>query len=100
MGRKKAPSRGLKNREDDLIAAATDLAEKQLREGTASSQIIAHYLKAGSVKQQLELEQLRQNNLLLEAKTDALKSAAAETELYESVIEALKAYNGEEDEIV
>lgn len=37
-------------RENQLIALAVDLAEKQMREGTASAQVITHYLKLGSTK--------------------------------------------------
>ena len=43
-------------REQQLVAMATDLAEKQLRDGTASSQVITHYLKLGSTRERLEQE--------------------------------------------
>ena len=54
-------------RENQLIYLATDLAEKQLREGTASSQVITHYLKLGSTKEKLEREKLAEENNLLRA---------------------------------
>ena len=63
------------SRENQLIALSVDLAEKQLREGTASSQVITHFLKLGSTKNQLELEKIRHENALLEAKTQSLQSA-------------------------
>ena len=62
-------------RENQMIALAGNLAEKQLQEGTASSQVITHYLKLGSSKYQLENEKLREENKLLVAKTEALQSA-------------------------
>ena len=38
------------SRENQMIALAIDLAEKQLQEGTASSQVITHFLKLGTTK--------------------------------------------------
>ena len=68
------PALSVENREMQLGSLAVDLAEKQLREGTASSQIITHYLKAGSAREQLELERLRSENEMLKAKAKALES--------------------------
>lgn len=81
-------------RENQLIALAMDEAERQLREGTASSQIIAHFVKQGTVKAQLELERLRHENALLEAKTEALQSAQRMEELYANAIKAMQRYSG------
>ena len=82
-------------RENQMIALATDLAEKQLREGTASSQVITHFLKLGSTKEQLELEKLKRENRLLEAKSDALESAARVEELYLKAIQSFGIYHGD-----
>ena len=81
-------------RENQLIALASDLAEQQLREGTASSQVITHYLKLGSMKERLEREKLEQENALLRAKTESLQSAKRVEELYESALKAMKNYSG------
>ena len=86
-------------RENQLIYLATELAEKQLREGTASSQVITHYLKLGSSKEKLEKEILEKNRDLLVAKTDALKSAKHIEELYANAISAMKSYSGHGDDI-
>ena len=61
-------------RENQLVSLAVDLAEKQLREGTASSQVISHYLKLGTSREQLEQERLRRENKLLEARVEAIES--------------------------
>ena len=81
-------------RENQLIYLATDLAEQQLRDGTASSQVITHYLKLGSSKERLEQEILKENKKLLTAKTEALQSAKRIEELYAEAIAAMKRYSG------
>ena len=85
-------------RENQLIALAVDLAEKQLREGTASSQVITHYLKLGSTKERMEKEMMQEQIKLLTAKTEALQSAKHVEELYAEAITAFKRYNGQYDE--
>ena len=82
-------------REMQLTSLAVDLAEKQLLEGTASSQIITHYLKAGSTREQLELERLRSENEMLRAKTKALASAEDQKVLLEKALKAFTEYSGE-----
>ena len=82
------------SRENQLIALSVDLAEKQLREGTASSQVITHFLKLGSTKNQLELEKIRHENALLEAKTQSIQSAKRVEELYENALNAMEDYSG------
>lgn len=81
-------------RENQLIYLATELAEKQLRDGTASSQVITHYLKLGSTKERLEQEILKENKKLLNAKTKALADAADMKELYAEAIAAMRKYSG------
>lgn len=88
-------------RENQLIYLATNLAEQQLRDGTASSQVITHYLKLGSSKEKLEQEILKENKKLLTAKTEALQSAKRIEELYANAISAMRQYGGhgaEDDE--
>ena len=81
-------------RENQLISLATDLAEQQLRDGTASSQVITHYLKLGSSKERLEKEILSENKKLLVAKTESLQSSKRIEELYSNAIAAMKKYSG------
>lgn len=99
--RKVRPALTPEARENQLISAAVDLAEKQLLEGTASSQVITHYLKLGSTRERLEREKLAEENKLLRAKTKAIEEAADMKELYENAIKAMQRYSGnggEEDE--
>ena len=92
--RKMRPALTPEARENQLISLANDLAEKQLREGTASSQVITHYLKMGSEKERLERERLEVENKLLRAKTEALKSQKNMEERYIEAINAMKRYSG------
>lgn len=85
-------------RENQMVALAVDLAEKQLREGTASSQVITHFLKIGSMKEKLELETMRKEQELLEAKTQALKDAKTLEEVYTNALNAMRAYTGSDDQ--
>lgn len=80
-------------RENQMISLAVDLAEKQLVEGTASSQVITHFLKLGSTRAELEREKLKQENELLRAKTESLQSMQRIEELYSNALEAMKNYS-------
>lgn len=93
-----APALTEAGRENQMISLAIDLAEKQLREGTASSQVITHYLKMGSEKEKLERERLKNENKLTLAKVEALKSAERIEELYAEAIKAMQRYNGSANE--
>ena len=81
-------------RENQLISLAVDLAEKQLLDGTASSQVITHYLKLGSTKEKIEKEILEKQKELISAKTEALQSAKRIEELYTNAIAAMREYSG------
>jgi hypothetical protein len=94
--RRRKPANTEKGREDQLISLATDLAEKQLSEGTASSQVITHYLKLGSSREKLEQERLAGENELLKAKIDQMASAKRIEELYSQALNAMKSYAGQE----
>jgi len=85
-------------RENQLISLAIDAAEKQLVEGTASSQVIVHFLKLASAKERLEREKLEEENKLLKAKTEMLQSAKRVEELYANAINAMKRYQGVRDD--
>ena len=97
-GRKprRPPATTLKGREDQLISLAVDLAERQMREGTATSQVITHYLKLGTTRELLEQERLRQENRLLEAKVESLESQARVEDLYKNALEAMRKYSGQD----
>ena len=84
-------------RENQLISLATNLAERQLLDGTASSQVITHFLKLGTTKAELEKEKLKRENKLMEAKTKAFESAEEMKVLYENAIKAMRNYGGHGD---
>ena len=84
-------------RENQMISLAVDLAEQQLREGTASSQVITHYLKLGSTREKLERERLAEENRLLKAKTKAIENAEEVKVLYENALKAMRNYGGQGD---
>ena len=93
--RTRPPALTPEGRENQLISLAIDLAEKQLSEGTASSQVITHYLKLGSTKERLEKEKLEKENELLKAKTESIQSAKRVEELYREALNAMKRYSGQ-----
>ena len=82
------------SRENQLISLANDRAEQMLRDGTASSQVITHYLKLGSTRERLEHERLIHENELLRAKTESIKAQQRDSEMYENAINAMKLYSG------
>ena len=95
--RKMRPALTPEARENQLVSLAVDLAEQQLRDGTASSQVITHYLKLGSTKERLEKEKLEEENKLLRAKTEALQSQKKVEELYTEALNAMRQYAGHGD---
>lgn len=93
--RRRPPALTPEARENQLIALAVDLAEKQLSEGIASSQVITHYLKLGSTKERIEKEILQEQKELLKAKTEAIQSGKRIEELYSKAIDAMQIYSGQ-----
>lgn len=91
---KRKPASTEEGRENQLISMAVDLAEKQLAAGTASSQVITHFLKLGSTREKLEQERLLRENQLLESKVEMMASAKRVEELYESALNAMRLYSG------
>lgn len=90
--KKMLPATSPEDRENQMISLAIELAEKQLREGTASSQVITHYLKLGSTKDRIEKEIMEKQKELIEAKTQNLQSARRVEELYADALEAMRKY--------
>lgn len=95
--RKMRPALTLEAKENQMISLAVDLAEKQLREGTAPAQVITHYLKLGSMRERLEMEKIKRENELLRAKVESLQSAHRTEELYENALKAFRRYSGEDE---
>lgn len=83
-------------RESQMIALAINLAEQQLRDGTASSQVITHFLKLGSTREQLEKEKILEENKVLRAKAKAYDDAQESKKLYKEAINAMRRYSGQD----
>ena len=96
VSRKAATS--VEEQENIMIGLAVKQAEKELREGKASAQVVLHYLKLGSTKERLEREKLEQETSLVKAKTKAYQSADELKEMYKDAIKAMGIYSGEVDE--
>ena len=92
---KRRPATTPEGRENQLVADAIDLAEQQIREGTASSQVITHFLKLGSTRERLEQERLEHENELTRVKIEALESQKRVEELYSEALAAMRSYAGD-----
>lgn len=93
---RRAPAVTEEGRENQLVSLAINLAEKQLEAGTASAQVITHYLKLGSTREKLEQQRLERENRLLESKVDMLASAKRVEELYAEALDAMRSYAGQQ----
>lgn len=93
---RRPPASTPEGRENQLISLAVDLAERMLTEGTASSQVIVHFLKLASTRERLEQTRLENENLLLAAKVDQMASSKRMEELYEQALNAMRRYSGQD----
>ena len=86
--------------EEQKLAAglAMDLAIKWMQEGTAPAQVVTHFLKVNSLKEQAELEKTRHEIELLKAKKKAIELDEERDKKYEEVIRALTSYAGKDQE--
>lgn len=84
-------------RENEVIALAYDLAEEQIRNGTASSQVITHFLKLGTARERLEREILAEQKKLVSAKTENIEAYKKSQIDYENVLAAMKKYRGDDE---
>ena len=93
---RRKPATTPEGRENQMVALAVDLAEKQLTEGTASAQVISHYLKLGSSREKLEQERLARENELLAEKAEAMRAQVRVEQLYLDALDAMRTYAGQE----
>lgn len=92
------PAISPEGRASQLVALAYDLAEKQLRDGTASSQVITEFLKLGSYKAELERVKLERENELLRVKAEKIQSEERSEEMFNKAIKAMQRYSGNASE--
>lgn len=97
---KRPPAKTVKGREDQMISLAFDQAERQLIEGTAPAQVVIHYLKLATTREQLEQDKLRLEQDLLRARRENISSTTNQSEAAERAYRAFRGYQGfdEEDE--
>lgn len=84
-------------REQQITARAMELAEEQIENGTASAQVISHFLKAGSQRERLEQERLQSENALLKSRIKQIEDGTQMIALYEDAIQAMRGYSGQEE---
>lgn len=92
--RRNPPALTPEAREQQLIDMAVDLAEKKLMDGSASNQIITHYLKLATSRERLEKERLERENELLRAKAESFQSTKLSAERHQEVLDAIRSYRG------
>lgn len=97
IDRNGAPASTQEGREIEVAAMAYNLAEKQIREGTASAQVLTYFLKLGSQRERLERDILIEQRKLVKAKTESIESAQRSDELYANAIAAMRLYSGNDN---
>lgn len=91
---RRKPATTPEGRENEMVSLAIDLAERQILDGTASSQVITHFLKLGSTREQLEQQRLEHENELTRVKIEAIESQKRVEELYKEALDAMRMYSG------
>jgi hypothetical protein len=96
--RQRRPATSSEGREQEIASLAYDLAEEQILAGSASSQVISHFLKVGSTREQLEQQRIAHENELMQVKREAIESQKRVEELYISALDAMRSYSGQLEE--
>lgn len=95
---KPIPPRSEEEEEKEACGYAMDLAKQWLKEGTAPAQIVLHFLKIQSQREQAELAKTQKEIELLEVKKKVIISEEEQEKKYQEVIKAISAYNGKDSE--
>lgn len=85
--------------ESKMISLASDLAFQQLQDGTASSQVITHFLKLGSSRERLEQEKISGEVSLMKTKKEVLDSSKGAEELFNNALNAIREYQGKDVDV-
>lgn len=97
---KSKPAATPEGQETLMTARAMQLAARQIEEGTVSAQVLTHFLKLGTAREQLERDRLRHENELLKRKAEAMESAKEVAILYKDALNAMREYSGQEPQDV
>lgn len=92
--REYAPARTPEAKVSQLINLAFSLAEKKLKDGTASSQVITHFLELATERERLQNEKLMSDLKVADAKIKHMESQSTTEELYTRAIKAFRSYSG------
>lgn len=95
-GRRRSRARTLEAREQELSNAAYDLAEEQIGNGSASSQVLTHFLKMGSTRELVEQEKIRGEIELQKVKAEQLEGQKRIEQMYGDALEAMRSYSGQD----
>lgn len=98
MPRSKVHSMEPEERENQMILLAMNEVEDRIKNHTATSQELTHFLKLATVRERLEKKKLEVETELLAAKVELAKSQKRYDELVENALGAMKKYNGYDDE--
>lgn len=90
------PATTIEGRNEQLIAAAYDLVERRIHEGTASAQETVHFLRMGSPRDRLEQEKLRRENLVLQTRVKEMEARTSGDELLSRALAAFRGYSGQD----
>lgn len=95
---KRAPAMTAEARENQLINMAYNLAEEQLANKTATSQVITHFLKRGTLREQIELKKLERDIALSNKKMEVMESQKRSEEIAKEALRAFRSYTGMDEE--
>jgi hypothetical protein len=93
--KRRRPATSAEAREQELASQAYDLAEEQIQAGTASSQVLTHFLKMGSTRERLEQQRIGHENELMQVKREAIEGQKRVEELYMQALSAMRSYAGQ-----
>ena len=93
------PAATIEGRQNQLIAAAYDLAEERIHNKSASAQEVVHFLKQGSIRERLELKKLEREVEVLQTRVKEMESRKSSEELYSKALAAMKKYSGSDVEL-
>lgn len=92
--RRRSPAKTPEERESLLISKSLNLIERQIEEGTVSSAVLSIYARAGTERDRLEKERLRNENDVLRKKVETMEAAVDLKNLMEDALSAFKGYQG------
>lgn len=93
--RRRSPAKTPEERESALISMAYERAEQQIADGSASSQLLTHFVKAGSSRDKIEKEKLLNEVEVLKKKVETMEAAVDVKNLMEDALNAFKGYSGQ-----